>query len=173
MVCSHTLEDVRDPLRVCSEMIRVGKAGYIEVPSRLEEQSWGVVGEFVGWGHHRWLIDVEPGSIAFTQKLHSLHAEPDHYLPAGFAAALPDAARVQSLWWEGDFSYGEFILHDDEENRAYLRPLVERGLRRASAARDAPASAQPPATAGRIVTSSPSSTDVSRPSRNLMSSPPT
>jgi hypothetical protein len=32
---------------------------------------------------------------------------------------------------------------------------------------------EPPATAGRIVTSSPSSTDVSRPSRKRMSSPPT
>ena len=38
-VCSHTLEDVRDPLRVCDELKRVARAGYIEVPSRLEEQS--------------------------------------------------------------------------------------------------------------------------------------
>ncbi len=37
----------------------------------------------------------------------------------------------------------------------------------------APISAQPPATAGRIVTSSPSETSVSRPSRKRMSSPPT
>jgi hypothetical protein len=33
VVCSQTLEDVRDPLWVCSEMIRVAKAGYIEVPA--------------------------------------------------------------------------------------------------------------------------------------------
>src|SRR5438105_14790259 len=31
-ICSHTLEDIRDPLFVCSELIRVSKAGYIEVP---------------------------------------------------------------------------------------------------------------------------------------------
>ena len=128
VVCAHTLEDVRDPLRVCSEMIRIGKAGYIEVPSRLEEQGWGVVGEFVGWGHHRWLIDVGPDSIEFTQKLHSLHAEPEHYFRAGFAQALPPEARVSTLWWEGDFAYREFILHDAAENDAYLRPLIERGL---------------------------------------------
>ena len=35
-ICSHTLEDVRDPLWVCSELARVAAAGYIEVPSRLE-----------------------------------------------------------------------------------------------------------------------------------------
>src|SRR5882672_6252258 len=57
-ICSQTLEDVRDPVWVCSELNRVAKAGYIEVPSRLEEQSWGCAGEFVGWDHHRWLIDV-------------------------------------------------------------------------------------------------------------------
>src|SRR5437764_10623004 len=29
-VCSHLLEDVRDPVWVCSELGRVAKAGYIE-----------------------------------------------------------------------------------------------------------------------------------------------
>ena len=39
VICSHTLEDIRDPLWVCTEMIRVGKRGYIEVPSRAWELS--------------------------------------------------------------------------------------------------------------------------------------
>src|SRR5436190_9828986 len=37
VICSHTLEDIRDPLWVCSEMQRVAKRGYIEIPSRLVE----------------------------------------------------------------------------------------------------------------------------------------
>src|SRR4051794_29855952 len=37
VVCAHTLEDVRDPLWVCAEMSRVARAGYVEVPSMLEE----------------------------------------------------------------------------------------------------------------------------------------
>ena len=40
-ICSHLLEDVRDPIWVCSELRRVAKAGYIEVPSRALEQSKG------------------------------------------------------------------------------------------------------------------------------------
>src|SRR5258708_1223556 len=58
-ICSHTLEDVRDPVWVCQELQRVAKAGYIEVPSRLQEQARGVQGDWVGWGHHRWLVDVD------------------------------------------------------------------------------------------------------------------
>jgi SAM-dependent methyltransferase len=37
VVCSHLLEDVRDPITVCRELCRVGKAGYIETPSRIPE----------------------------------------------------------------------------------------------------------------------------------------
>ena len=38
-VCGQTLEDLRDPVWVCSEFSRVSRAGYVETPSRLEEQS--------------------------------------------------------------------------------------------------------------------------------------
>ena len=41
-ICAHTLEDVRDPVWVCAELQRVARAGYVEVPSRLEEQALGV-----------------------------------------------------------------------------------------------------------------------------------
>src|SRR4030043_967401 len=30
VICSHTLEDVRDPIFLCSEICRIGKRGYIE-----------------------------------------------------------------------------------------------------------------------------------------------
>ena len=36
-ICSHTLEDVRDPIVITSELARVSKAGYIEVPSWARE----------------------------------------------------------------------------------------------------------------------------------------
>src|SRR5262249_54127295 len=36
-VCSHLLEDVRDPVAVLRELSRVARAGYIEAPSRARE----------------------------------------------------------------------------------------------------------------------------------------
>jgi hypothetical protein len=130
VICSHTLEDIRDPVWVCSEINRVGKAGYIEVPSRLEEQSWGCAGEFVGWSHHRWLIDVSDGEIAFAFKVHSIHAHEDQFFPPGFWSRLSEEERVHSLWWEGGFSYRERTFEDEEDTHRELRSFVERELAR-------------------------------------------
>ena len=60
-VCSHTLEDIRDPVFACKELQRVAKAGYIEVPSRLEEHMTGIHGPWPGWAHHRWVCEIEIG----------------------------------------------------------------------------------------------------------------
>jgi methyltransferase family protein len=128
VVCSHTLEDVRDPIFVCSEMIRIGKAGYIEVPSRLEEQSHGFQGPWVGWGHHRWLIDVRPEGIDFVFKHHILHGTDEDHFPLGFRDALTDEERVQMLWWEGSFAYRERVMVSADEIDPYLADFVTEAL---------------------------------------------
>jgi hypothetical protein len=130
VVCSHTLEDLRDPVWVCSEVQRVGRAGYIEVPSRLEEQSWNVQGPWVGWGHHHWLIDVEGEDIAFVFKPHLLGGLPGSAFPAGFAAGLGDRDRIQMLWWEGSFGYRERLFYEPEELNGYLTGFVADNLGR-------------------------------------------
>ena len=135
-ICSHTLEDLRDPVWVCSELARVARAGYIEVPSRLEEQSWGVHGPFVGWSHHHWLIDVSEDSIEFVAKPHAIHGHPEWYFPADFVGRLSEEERVQALWWESSFTFRERSLFEDSEATArYLGEFVAREL----AARGMPA----------------------------------
>ena len=42
VICSHTLEDIRDPIHLCSEIVRIGKRGYIEIPSRTIESIIGL-----------------------------------------------------------------------------------------------------------------------------------
>lgn len=70
VVCSHTLEDVRDPIVVCEQMNRVGKAGYIETPSRFRECARASADDrYPGWEHHRWLVDVVDGCLIFTAKM--------------------------------------------------------------------------------------------------------
>ena len=114
-VCSHTLEDVRDPVWVCAELQRVARAGYLEVPSRLEEHTGQINGPWAGWAHHRWICEIDPfaARIDFVFKSHAIHRAP-------LRVALPPERRVQWLWWEGGFSHGERIFTDPAELDAWL-----------------------------------------------------
>jgi hypothetical protein len=126
-ICSQTLEDVRDPVGVCRELQRVARAGYVEVPTRLAEQSAGVEGDWPGWSHHHWICDVDAGpppGIAFTFKHHVVHRKGNH-LPGAFGSALATERRVQGFFWNGSFDYEERILFDPEALEAELKAVVE------------------------------------------------
>ena len=127
-VCSHTLEDVRDPLWVCSELQRVARAGYVEVPSRRAEQSRGVQGDWVGWGHHHWLVEVHGDRIDFLFKPHILHARPEFSFPRAYYDALSEEERVEQLWWEGSFDAREVLLFEPGALDADLAGHVSRHL---------------------------------------------
>ncbi len=127
VVCAHTLEDVRDPIWVCEELQRVGRAGYIEVPSRLEEQSPHVEGPWAGWSHHRWLCDVLDGRIRFVHKPHFLEAAPEFQFSTAFYAQLSPEARVEQLWWTERVRSDEEIFIDEGALRAYITaPVIEK-----------------------------------------------
>ncbi|MBL7196613.1 MAG: methyltransferase domain-containing protein [Candidatus Omnitrophica bacterium] len=113
VICSHTLEDLRDPIWVCSEINRVGKRGYIEFPSRLVESSSGVEPRIIGYSHHRWLINIdkEKNKIIFLLKYHMIHSTPKFYFPGWFVHHLPEELRVQWLFWQDYFEYEEKIIH--------------------------------------------------------------
>jgi hypothetical protein len=137
VTCAHTLEDVRDPIWMCSELNRIAKAGYIEVPSRLEEQSYGFQGPWTGWSHHRWLVDVDQdaGNIDFVYKPHLVNGREQDRFPAEFRNRLSTEERVQTFWWEGSFSFRERLFWDPIEFDAYVGgfvtdELAKRGLTR-------------------------------------------
>lgn len=122
-ICSHTLEDVRDPIWVCQELQRVAKAGYVEVPSRLEEQCYGFQGPWTGWGHHHWIVEPSETGLTFLFKHHIVHA-PQNRFEAGFHARLTEDQKTTSLWWEGSFTATELLLDTPSELDAYLADFV-------------------------------------------------
>jgi hypothetical protein len=122
-VCSHTLEDVRDPVWVAAELQRVAAAGYIEVPALREELTYGIQGPWVGWGHHRWLVSIEGRRIEFLFKHHVINRAGSH-LPAGTTAAMRPEERVQTLWWEGSFEARERFMWTAEELDGFLEGVA-------------------------------------------------
>ena len=110
VVCSQVLEDVRDPVWVATELSRVARAGYVEVPSRLDEQSRGVQGDWVGYGHHHWLIELEGDRFDFLFKHHIIHSREEFSFPPEFWTQFTDVQRVERLWWTRSFQARE-VMH--------------------------------------------------------------
>ena len=62
IICRHLLEHMENPVTLLEELMRVGKAGYIESPSSLMERLYG-------WSFHRLLIDQEKDVLVIRPKL--------------------------------------------------------------------------------------------------------
>lgn len=127
VVCSHTLEDIRDPIFVCRELNRVAKAGYIEVPSRLVESTRGVERPFFcGFYHHRWLCEVEGTTIRFMFKPAMLHAYRQFHFRKPWLKRIRPELDAEYFFWEGAFQYEEKILIDRDEVQSDLRAFKRR-----------------------------------------------
>jgi len=62
--CSHVLEHVADPAKACEEIMRVGKRGYIETPTRTSD----IMFNFTGLkDHHRWHIILVKNTLIFCE----------------------------------------------------------------------------------------------------------
>lgn len=114
VLCSHTLEDVRDPVRVCRELSRVGKAGYVETPSPLVELTRGMdpTGRrWVGYSHHRWLVDVQDGELVLLFKPHFLRASRRFHFPPRYAERWNREGRAYTLLlWTGELRAREKVV---------------------------------------------------------------
>lgn len=75
-ICSHTLEDLENPQYLLQELLRVSKSGYIEVPSRLAEQTIAIEDGFsdsLGWFHHHYIIEAKDQLLIFHKKIESIN----------------------------------------------------------------------------------------------------
>lgn len=115
-VCSHLLEDVRDPIWVCAELTRIAKAGYVEVPSRIVEQCRGIEHPlYAGYYHHRWLVTLEAGVLCFRFKPHHLHTERRAIVAdVGVARTVNPVHAIVSHEWTERLEATEQIDFDEQ-----------------------------------------------------------
>ena len=78
----------------------------------------------MGWGHHRWLVDVADNRIEFVMKHHVIHGPEANFFPSRFYETLTEEQKVQQLWWEGSFDYGERMMLSEEELDPWLEEFV-------------------------------------------------
>ncbi len=123
VVCRHTLEDIKDPIKVSREIVRVAKAGYIETPHRAYESTKGVERHWwCGHYHHRWLVEMDQqrNSITFQFKPHNIHSSRKFNFRCLPWQKVREEFKNTGLMWEGSFEAREKIVIDYPDVKADL-----------------------------------------------------
>jgi uncharacterized protein YbaR (Trm112 family) len=100
VIASHVLEHATDPVLFAGELSRVGSAGFVQVPSREAELTFG-------WPFHPWLIDRRADVLVF-------HPRGDLEAPLGelFHRAFAESTLF-SLWFGAHRDVWHHTLHWD------------------------------------------------------------
>ncbi len=114
--CSHVLEHVKDPARACEELMRVGRRGFIETPTRVSD----IMLNFTRLqDHHRWHISLLSNTLVFLEWTDSERRDTGVnafyvMLHSKFRNPFQDLFHrhrdlfVNMLQWEGGFRYYVF-----------------------------------------------------------------
>lgn len=102
-ICTHTLEDVYDPIVTLKNLPLIAKQGIITMPSIYTELSNVESSFYLGYIHHRWIFEQEDGKMLVVPKLGMLEA-----LARGKHQFKPEA---EEIWfeWEDDIPYKIFM----------------------------------------------------------------
>ena len=127
VLCTQTLEDLRDPVRVCREMARVAKGGYLETPPAVEELTRGIESPlWCGWKHHRWLAWADADCVVFLGKPHHIHSPLWPSVPSPKRLG-PESRRPFGVRWTENLQAREEVIVEQAELDVLLRDIVARG----------------------------------------------
>jgi len=129
IICCSVLEHAEDPALFLSELMRVGRGGYIETPTEIGERLYG-------WPYHKWLINLDSSGRlvlkrkvqegSFGQLFHHLFSTDRTY--ARFHARNHNLFLIQYEWF-GKIDY-EIVEPDTVLMDLSSRESVERLLSR-------------------------------------------
>ena len=98
IICAHVIEHVNDPIFFKKEIERVGKSGYIELPTRLNDNMVVGCDEEI-FGHKWWFeFDDDNKKLVFSSKIDAI----EQFLSVGsvfdFADIFDDSFIIQTYW---------------------------------------------------------------------------
>lgn len=97
-ICTHTLEDISNPIFVSKMLSKIAYEGFVAVPSKYVECArTGSVGLCRGWLHHRWIFnDEEDGIIAYPKLPFTEHLQCLDEVAQSFSEGVAEL----SFFWE-------------------------------------------------------------------------
>ncbi len=116
--CGQTVEDLTTPEPLLREMRRVARAGVIESPTRLKEQSIGVrdrITSLCGHPHHHWILDVVGHRLELAPKSATAALPRSRYaLPLLTCERLVHAGAAHDIHFAWTDSFEWRLLNADE-----------------------------------------------------------
>lgn len=94
-VCTHTLEDINNPLMATQYIQQIASKGLVIVPSKYRELV-RFSGSFRGFIHHRWIFDVRDNEFIALPKIN--YIEDSHFDNRGQWLEGREELVIQ---WEG------------------------------------------------------------------------
>lgn len=67
-ICTHTLEDIHNPIYVAKQIEKIARKGLIVEPSKYRELI-KFSGNFRGFIHHYWIFDIREGELIALPKI--------------------------------------------------------------------------------------------------------
>lgn len=113
--CSHALEHVENPEKACLELMRIGKRGYIESPTRGKD----IFLNSTKVSNHKWFLESINGVLVFTECteeeidglrsniLLDMHCKPETKREKAFSALIYLRAHLVNtmMMWEDTFEF--------------------------------------------------------------------
>ncbi|MHC4175506.1 MAG: class I SAM-dependent methyltransferase, partial [Planctomycetota bacterium] len=135
--CSHVLEHVHNPQKACDELMRIGKRGYIETPTRAKDL-WLNNAKV---SNYRWSVERAYDRLIFTEYakdqieglgsdiLSSMHCAPQSIREKAFSALIYLKAHLFNtmLLWEDSFKYEVRTPDHSQTNVSEDVPVIVEG----------------------------------------------
>jgi len=113
-ICSQTVEDVRDPIGLVAELSRISKSGFISTVHWTQETQ-SFEGDWAGYSHHRWLVNVRDGVLEFIDK-------PIYLKPRFWGSHNP----LLHLWWSSEVAAIEVFYEGRPDSQEFIHFVEDR-----------------------------------------------
>jgi hypothetical protein len=122
-ICSHTLEDVFNPIELCEILSTISKRGYIAVPSKFNEFKKLFQNKYRGNAHHKQFFDVTNEELTIYPKYSWIETD-----DRSDEICTKQTEGELTLFWEGEikpkiFGDGKPYFSDGQLINEYYNTL--------------------------------------------------
>jgi hypothetical protein len=123
-ICSHTLEDIFNPLDLIELLTTVSNSGFIAIPSKYDEFSFLYENKYRGNAHHKQFFDMVENELTIFPKFSWIEND-----ERSNEITFSDKGRDLSFVWENDipvqiFGKGVPFTSDDQLIYTYYKQLI-------------------------------------------------